>query len=203
VWDGGGNDTYNMSNYVDNVSIDLRPGSYSTTSAVQRAYLGDGQYAHGNIYNAYLFNGDGRSYIENGIAGSGNDVLIGNDIGNWLEGRDGADVVAGGNGNNWMFGGNGTDAVVGGANNDVIDGGGANDLLGSWAGVDTFKFDAGFGTDWVGGFTSGEDKIDFSGLGLDLSQIALTYFGDGTIVATPEGAMMVAHVALHGSDFIF
>jgi hypothetical protein len=61
---------YDFSNYTTGVTADLNPGAASTSSA-QLAYLGGGQSAHGNVYNAYLFNGDPRSYIENAIGGSG------------------------------------------------------------------------------------------------------------------------------------
>jgi Ca2+-binding RTX toxin-like protein len=98
VWDGGGNDTYNFSNYTTGVTADLNPGSSSITSSTQLAYLGGGQYAHGNVYNAYLFNGDARSYIENAVGGSGADKLIGNPIGNRLDGGGGADILTGGGG---------------------------------------------------------------------------------------------------------
>src|SRR5204863_3079446 len=50
IWDGNGNDTYDMSNYSTGVSINLQPGLWSTTSSVQKAYLGDGHYAQGNVY---------------------------------------------------------------------------------------------------------------------------------------------------------
>src|SRR4029453_1434347 len=93
VWDGGGNDTYNFSNYTTGVTADLNPGSSSITSSTQLPYFGGGQYAHGNVYNAYLFNGDARSYIENAVGGSGADKLIGNPIGNRLDGGGGADIL--------------------------------------------------------------------------------------------------------------
>ena len=32
VWDGGGTDTYDFSNYVTPVEVDLRPGEWTTTS---------------------------------------------------------------------------------------------------------------------------------------------------------------------------
>jgi serralysin len=98
VWDGGGTDTYNFSNYTSGVTADLNPGSYSITSSAQLAYLGSGQYAHGNVYNAYLFDGDLRSYIENAVGGSGGDRLIGNPIDNRLDGGGGADILTGGGG---------------------------------------------------------------------------------------------------------
>jgi serralysin len=92
VWDGGGNDTYDLSNYNTNVSIDLRPGEWTITSQVQLANLGQGHMARGNVGNAYLFNGDTRSLIENGIGGSGNDTLIANQAANRLTGGAGNDT---------------------------------------------------------------------------------------------------------------
>jgi Ca2+-binding RTX toxin-like protein len=105
VWDGGGNDTYDFSRYASALTVDLNPGSYSITATGQLAYLGNGQYAHGNVYNAYLFNGDARSYIENAIGGSGGDTLVGNAVGNRLDGRVGADILTGGGGDDiFVFG---------------------------------------------------------------------------------------------------
>ena len=70
---------YDFSNYTTGVTADLNPGAASITPAAA-GLSGGGQYAHGNVYNAYLFNGDPRSYIENAIGGSGADKLIGNAI---------------------------------------------------------------------------------------------------------------------------
>jgi serralysin len=39
LWDGGGTDTYNLSNYKSDLSIDLRPGAWSIVSEQQLAYL--------------------------------------------------------------------------------------------------------------------------------------------------------------------
>ncbi|MCP5883053.1 M10 family metallopeptidase C-terminal domain-containing protein, partial [Klebsiella pneumoniae] len=51
VWDGGGVDTYDLSNYTTNLSINLNPGASSVFSSVQLANLGNGHYASGNVYN--------------------------------------------------------------------------------------------------------------------------------------------------------
>ena len=112
VWDGNGVDTYDLSNYTTAVSINLNPGASSVTSAAQIAYLGNGHYAAGNIYNAYLYNNDVRSYIDNAIGGSGNDTLIGNAIANNLNGGGGNDTLTGGAGNDTIIGGSGTDVAV-------------------------------------------------------------------------------------------
>ena len=112
VWDGGGVDTYDLSNYTTNLSINLNPGASSVFSSVQLAYLGDGHYASGNVYNAYLYNGDARSYIDNATGGSGNDTILGNAIANTLNGGGGNDTITGGAGNDTIIGGAGTDTAV-------------------------------------------------------------------------------------------
>lgn len=127
VWDGGGEDTYDLSNYSNAVTVDLRPGSWSTTSNVQKAYLGNGHYAQGNVYNAYLFQDDPSSYIENAIGGSGNDILIGNAVANRLDGGLGADTLTGGAGDDvfvYRIGGGSdvvTDFIAGYGTEDKID----------------------------------------------------------------------------------
>ncbi|QIO32734.1 M10 family metallopeptidase C-terminal domain-containing protein [Bradyrhizobium sp. 1(2017)] len=112
VWDGGGVDTYDLSNYTTSLSINLNPGAASLLSSVQLANLGNGHYASGNVYNAYLYNGDARSYIDNASGGSGNDTLVGNAIANTLSGGSGNDTITGGGGNDTIIGGAGSDIVV-------------------------------------------------------------------------------------------
>jgi serralysin len=114
VWDGNGNDTYDFSNYTTGVTVNLSPGAYSITSAAQTAYLGDGHYARGTVFNAYLHDGDSRSYIENAIGGAGNDTLVGNAVANRLDGGAGNDTLSGGSsGDAFVFGsGYGLDIVT-------------------------------------------------------------------------------------------
>jgi serralysin len=92
VWDGGGTDTYDLSGYSTALTIDLRPGEWTQTGALQTANLGHGHYARGNIANALQFEGDPRSLIENAIGGSAGDTLIANAAANGLTGGGGADV---------------------------------------------------------------------------------------------------------------
>jgi serralysin len=124
VWDGGGQDAYDLSNYRCDVAIDLRPGEWSTTSNGQRAYLGGGQYARGTVANAPLHQGDPRSLIENAIGGQGADQITGNSAANALTGGQGADRLSGLDGD------------------DTLRGGGGNDTLAGNAGRDSFIFDA-------------------------------------------------------------
>ncbi len=95
IWDGGGTDTYDFSNYTTGVTVDLRPGQWSTASSAQLALLhyNGSKIAAGNIANSLLYNGDLRSLIENAIGTSASDVLIGNAANNVLDGRAGTDTA--------------------------------------------------------------------------------------------------------------
>jgi serralysin len=97
VWDGGGSDTYDFSNYATALNISLLPGEWTTTSSTQLARLHwDGsRVATGNIANALLFNDDGRALVENARGGSGNDTIVGNRTSNVLWGNGGNDRLDG------------------------------------------------------------------------------------------------------------
>ena len=114
LWDGGGTDTYDFSNYSTNLSIDLRPGMWTTTSASQLVRLSyDGAHiAQGNIANSLLFNGDARSLVENAVGGGGNDTIIGNAADNTLRAGAGNDALQGLEGNDMLIGGEGTDTAL-------------------------------------------------------------------------------------------
>lgn len=135
VWDGGGNDTYDLSNYTTNMTIDLRPGQWSTFSTAQLADLGQsggGDLHHaaiGNVANAELYQGDTRSLIENAIGGSGSDTITGNDLANTIYGGGGNDTLDGGNGNDRLDGGTGADRMLGGRGNDTYVVDNVNDIV--------------------------------------------------------------------------
>lgn len=116
IWDGGGTDTYDLSNYASALKIDLTPGSYSAFSDAQRPYIGrdvndDSYYARGNVYNAMLHDQDPRSLIENADGGSANDTITGNHANNRLRGNAGNDTLQGGSGNDELDGGAGDDTA--------------------------------------------------------------------------------------------
>ncbi len=119
IWDGGGIDTYNFSNYTTSLSIDLTPGGWSdvdTAGNFQSAKLNNGnggitQYARGQVFNALQYQGDVRSLIENAVGGTGNDIIKGNAANNTLNG---------GNGNDTINAGSGTDTTTGGAGDDWL-----------------------------------------------------------------------------------
>lgn len=142
IWDGGGNDTYDLSSYSNRVVVDLRAGAGSVFSHQQLADLDawGGHNASANIYNALLFKGDTRSLIENAIGGAGDDRLMGNSIANFLNGNAGDDVLRGDKGNDTYHGG---------------------------IGADIFIFGRGSGTDTIDDFTHARDQINLSSFNLD------------------------------------
>lgn len=95
IWDGGGYDTYDFSNYNTNLTVSLQPGGWTTVSTTQLASLGSGKLAVGNIANALLFEGNPASLIENVIGGSGHDTIVGNIADNRFTGGGGNDVLDG------------------------------------------------------------------------------------------------------------
>jgi serralysin len=111
VWDGGGKDTFDFSNYKSKLSVDLRPGSWTRLETMQVAQLGAEHHARGNIANALTYHDDPRSLIENATGGSGNDTLKGNAVRN---------VLKGGAGNDRLYGFEGNDVLSGGAGKDVF-----------------------------------------------------------------------------------
>jgi len=131
IWDGGGTDTYDLSNYATDLAIDLAPGGHSTFSAEQLAFLGgggNGGYARGNVFNALQYHGDPRSLIENAFGGTGDDLMLGNAAANQLRGNAGADELHGGEGGDTLLGGDGADVLDGGAGADLMDGGRGADV---------------------------------------------------------------------------
>jgi hypothetical protein len=140
IWDGGGRDQYDLSNFSQNQKIDLKPGGWSTFSQdqLQQQYgklndVGgiDWTLKPGNIVNALLYQGDERSLIEDVISGSGDDQIFGNAANNLLAGNGGSDILVGWAGNDTLQGGDGDDDLTGGEGDDVLSGGN---------GIDTASF---------------------------------------------------------------
>lgn len=112
LWDTGGTDSIYYAGKID-TRIDLRAATLDNTST------GGGvvSYAKG-IYGGYtIANG---VTIENARSGSGNDVLIGNDVANTLSGGAGKDILRGGIGQDRLVGGAGADKLFGGTDGDVF-----------------------------------------------------------------------------------
>ncbi|MFC4174245.1 M10 family metallopeptidase C-terminal domain-containing protein [Microvirga sp. GCM10011540] len=129
IWDGGGTDTYDFSNYSAGLTLSLIPGAWSLASEDQRASLGDGHHARGNVYNSLQHGNDSRSLIENAIGGAGQDAIVGNHANNALWGGGGNDTVSGGVGDDVIYGNLEADTLFGNQQNDVLYGGRQNDAL--------------------------------------------------------------------------
>ena len=138
IWDGGGKDIYDFSNYSRNLIIDLNPGGWSDLDAGgnrQKAILqGEGnggvKYAGGHVYNALKYKNDPRSLIESAIGGSKHDQITGNRIGNNIYGNEGNDEINGKGGRDYLEG------VLSKA---ILPGRGEKDILTGGAGQDTFS----------------------------------------------------------------
>ena len=165
IWDGGGIDTYDLRDYASDQTIDLTPGGWSILSDAQRAALGDGHFASGNVYNALQYKGDARSLIENVWAGSGDDAVLGNAASNGIDGGEGNDTLSGGAGDDVIDGGGGHDLIYGGPGRDDIRGGDGNDTLYGNSGDDQMGGDAGNDTYYVDGLS--EFVFEFAGQGRD------------------------------------
>jgi len=96
----GGIDTINASAVTSDSTINLLSGSTSTIAGRELKVL----------------SGD----IEAAIGGDGNDILMGNGLGNVLIGGRGADVISGGGGNDTLDGGKGNDVLTGGEGSDLF-----------------------------------------------------------------------------------
>lgn len=91
------------------VAIDLNEGKFSTLSEAIRFDNGSTRATVGIGPN---------TVIENAVGGSGNDVLVGNQVGNRLFGNAGNDRMSGGKGNDFLYGGLGNDTMAGGPGSD-------------------------------------------------------------------------------------
>ncbi|MBZ6074932.1 M10 family metallopeptidase C-terminal domain-containing protein [Microvirga puerhi] len=146
IWDGGGTDTYDLSNYSSNAEIDLAPGGFVRFSPNQLALKSANINVNGNVYNAFQYHGDPRSLIENAIGGNGHDIIKGNAANNVLTGNGGNDTLTGYAGNDTLNGGDGNDSLLGGGGNDWIDGGDGSDIIYGGAGADHLDGGAGRNT---------------------------------------------------------
>jgi len=200
IWDGDGIDTFDLSAYTTDLSIDLSPGGWSVFDAAQLAALGAGNFARGNIFNALQYQGDARSLIENATGGTGDDTFTGNAADNYFDGGAGVDTAdysevtddlsvsleAMGGASSAeagtdsfdsienFFSGSGNDTLGGSLEDNFIKGGGGNDSI---SGMD--------GNDVLWG-EIGDDTL-FGGMGNDILRggndlgTAGPIFGDGQI----------------------
>lgn len=139
IWDGGGVDTYDLSNYFNDMDVNLNPGASSLFSLDQLADLNafGSQTAEGNLYNALMHHGSFDSLIENVVTGGGDDAIRGNQTANQISGRAGNDDIHGGGSPDYLLGQGGDDTVRGGGGDDLLFGLGGGDTLSGGEGRDT------------------------------------------------------------------
>jgi len=129
IWDSGGYDTLDLSDFKKGSTISLVPGAYSTIVVNEWTMTHNLGIAFGTT-------------IEKVIGGSGNDIIKGNAANNTLYGSAGDDTLTGGVGYDTLVGGIGADTFVytKGDGNDVI--------IGFEEGVDQISYS---------GFTAAEE----------------------------------------------
>ena len=110
LYDNGGNDTLDLRTDTRDQRVYLRPEGISDVYGLT-----------GNLIIAR------DTVIENFIAGSGDDLVAGNAVANYLSGRDGDDRLWGSGGNDTLNGDGGDDKLNGGAGADTLNGGAGAD----------------------------------------------------------------------------
>lgn len=122
-----------------------------------------------------IFNSTETSYTGTSAA----DFVVGNDLGNFIDGGAGNDTIVGGNGSDFIYGGSGNNTIYGGGGDDFIFTESGNNLIFGGSGNDAIE--VGDGNDTVFGgsgddiiFGQGGNDVIFGGSGNDV-----IYGGDG------------------------
>ena len=102
LYDNGGNDTLDLRTDTNDQRVYLRPEGISDVYGLT-----------GNLVIAR------DTVIENVIAGSGNDLVVGNAVANYLKGNNGDDRIWGSGGDDILEGGAGADTLDGGPGSDT------------------------------------------------------------------------------------
>ena len=139
LYDSGGIDTLDLRTDSSDQRVDLHPEAISDV--------------YGLVGNLVIAR---DTLIENFVAGSGNDRVIGNAAPNHLQGSAGNDKILGNEGNDTLEGGSGDDQLQGNNGNDTLEGGSGADHL-----------QGGTGTDWISYQTSD------SAVTIDLGEVTL------------------------------
>ena len=168
VWDSGGNDTLDFSGFTQNQKINLNEASFSDVGGL----VGNVSIAKGVT-------------VENAIGGSGDDLLIGNDVSNELKGGAGNDIIYGAGGADKLWGGAGSDTFVFAASSDSKPG----------------------AVDQILDFVSGMDKIDLTGItkgaGLHFVSAFTGAMGDAVLSTSGDNSLLSIDFSGHGvADFM-
>ncbi len=138
TYDGlGGNDSLNMSNVGDFITIRNNVGMQIIRN-IENFLAGDGGDVI-NLADTEIAYGD-----VNIFGGEGNDILwsnIGNDT---IYGAGGDDIIDGGPGNDMLYGNADNDQIFGGAGDDRLEGGDGDDILYGGTDLGLMSFDKSF-----------------------------------------------------------
>lgn len=167
LWDTGGQDWLDLTGQSADLVIDIRPGSWSDVGTDIQYYNEFGRAAGVRHETLYI---PEAVQIENVRAGSGDDILTGNDAANVLRGNAGDDTLSGGGGVDTLSGGSGDDVVEDegaggtvwlGTGDDLLTISGNGDYVaGAGAGDDSLTLGTGDDTIYAG---MGDDRITDSG----------------------------------------
>lgn len=190
VWDGGGTDTLSASALSQGVTLSLEPGDWSWVGNKAGLITAPGQVTV-----------NFGSLLENLLGGGGADRLIGNTVGNVIDGASGDDTVDGGDGADSLLGGPGLDSLTGGAGNDTLRGGWQSDTLLGGDGNDFLNagksadlLDGGPGNDHLNGAMDNDTLLGGSGAdSLEGSH------GDDHLLGGPDADTVVGGA---GDDFL-
>ena len=116
------------------------------------------------------------------MATSGNDVIIGDNNDNELDGGEGNDSIDGGNGNDTLIGGAGNDTLKGDAGNDLLIGGTGNDFFWGGLGADTIDGGSQMRQPWLVSSAGNYDRIETysTSSGLNINLTDRTILSDGS-----------------------
>ena len=166
----------------DTEGIDTIDLSTDTDDQVIRLGVGEISDVYGLIGNLII---GPDTVIENVIAGSGDDLIFGNEADNRLRGNDGDDLLWGDLGKDKLYGGAGDDILNGGLGNDYIVGGAGFDVLSGGPGRNIFAFTPTNAEDLdiITDFTKGDDRISLTFDGIES-------FDDLTLSRTDNGLVI-------------
>jgi hypothetical protein len=128
IYDSGGIDTFDLSNFTRSNIIDLRPGAYSSLGQFSRAdqiSFWAARFPNFEAFITSVINSEADLFtftdnvgialnvtIENALGGIADDEIIGNATANSLTGNGGDDRLTGGGGTDMLLGGAGFDTAI-------------------------------------------------------------------------------------------
>ena len=128
-------------------------------NATEVSYTGtnDDDLIIGNDLNNFISGAEGDDFI---FGGEGNDVIRGNAGDDFISGEAGADLLFGNDGDDILLGGSGNDFIDGGEGDDIILGGSGDDTILGGNGDDFLT--GGEGADYIegGDSTAGDETVD-------------------------------------------